>query len=338
MALESVDRVALARRYAFEGTPSAEDFGDKVRYLLNDVGFDSPAEAFDVAWTAVGDCGAIDIGNIVLWRRWMGHTALVWGAERGDLTRERLRAIGTRIINTGATMQYRHMDAVFEHSRSTGNARLVLLAIAKSADEADEMYRGARSLAEMCGLSVRTVERALKELRELGEIEPIGPATEISRADRRPVKYRIVLPSGGPSDRHPVKSNGPTTCHPADGNGPSDCQERPDNLSPTARQNGGQRDQRKDQRKRPAGELFDTLAEACGIDLASLTPSARGRLNKACGELRAVTATPDDVRARAAQYRRKWPKVDLTPTALAAHWHELTPPKRTPAWARSPWR
>lgn len=73
-------------------------------------------------------------------------------------------------------------------------------------------------------------------------------------------------------------------------------------------------------------DLFETLVEVCygaPYDQVRLTRSERGRVNAAVKELRAVGATADEVRKRAEAYRRRWPSVDLTPTALAANWAKL---------------
>ena len=66
--------------------------------------------------------------------------------------------------------------------------------------------------------------------------------------------------------------------------------------------------------------LFETVAEVCKIDWHELTDSARGSLNKAVAQIRAVKGTPEEVRARAARWG--W-QVPLTPPALAKHWPAL---------------
>lgn len=72
-------------------------------------------------------------------------------------------------------------------------------------------------------------------------------------------------------------------------------------------------------------ELFESVADACGIDRDDLTRSARGAINAAVRDLRAVGALPLEVRRRAA----RWPyDATLTPSALAKHWPQLA---RTPS-------
>jgi len=76
-------------------------------------------------------------------------------------------------------------------------------------------------------------------------------------------------------------------------------------------------------RTRPRDELFEALAEVEGADLGSLTRSARGKLNSAAKQLRDIGATADDVRARAATYRRVHPTWELTSTSLVSWWPSL---------------
>lgn len=64
---------------------------------------------------------------------------------------------------------------VWEHSKSTGSDRLVLLAIADAANrEGAQSFQSAPSLAKMTGLSVRTVWRSIDALISLGELSKEG--------------------------------------------------------------------------------------------------------------------------------------------------------------------
>jgi len=88
--------------------------------------------------------------------------------------------------------------------------------------------------------------------------------------------------------------------------------------------------------RRSEDELFETLVEVCygrPYGEVTFTAAERGRINAAVKQLRAVGATPDEIRERAARYRARWPGVDLTPTALAANWQLLAngPPRPQPA-------
>ena len=46
-------------------------------------------------------------------------------------------------------------------------------------------------------------------------------------------------------------------------------------------------------------------------------------MNRPLAELRAVGATPDEIRVRAGRYLRVFDRAALTPTALAKHWASL---------------
>ena len=99
----------------------------------------------------------------------------------------------------------------------------------------------------------------------------------------------------------------------------------PDSLIPDSLPMGRSRAEPK---KPPAKErkpdlIFEAIATACGIDWKALTKNERGALNNAAGQLKAINATPDDIRVRAATYRQKWPTVTLTPMALVNNWNTV---------------
>lgn len=64
---------------------------------------------------------------------------------------------------------------VWEHSTSKGNSRLVLLAIADAANrEGKKSWQSAATIADMCKISSRTVQRCIAELLESGELQKDG--------------------------------------------------------------------------------------------------------------------------------------------------------------------
>lgn len=70
-------------------------------------------------------------------------------------------------------------------------------------------------------------------------------------------------------------------------------------------------------------ELFKAICDACSIDIEKLTPGGRGSLNKAVREIAAVDATAAEVEKVATGFRRHWPNVKLTPTAISSKWAML---------------
>ena len=75
-------------------------------------------------------------------------------------------------------------------------------------------------------------------------------------------------------------------------------------------------------RKKPEDHLWDALLAVCGLNGSIPTLSERGAWNKSVQALRAVKATPQEIQARGTAYRKRWPNVSLTPTALARRWNE----------------
>ena len=59
---------------------------------------------------------------------------------------------------------------VWEHSRATGTARLVLLALADTAHDDGRCWPGVESVARKCRVSASTVKRAVTTLVEIGEL------------------------------------------------------------------------------------------------------------------------------------------------------------------------
>lgn len=82
-------------------------------------------------------------------------------------------------------------------------------------------------------------------------------------------------------------------------------------------------------------ELFEAVATACHIDWTNVTKTGRGQLNAATKELRDINATPQQVEGRATAYRKQYPTMPLTPSALVKHWaslDDLSKPRRASAW------
>lgn len=80
---------------------------------------------------------------------------------------------------------------------------------------------------------------------------------------------------------------------------------------------------------RPADPLWDALVAVCGPAVTHPEQSRRGKCVK---DLRAVGATASDVAARAATFRRLWPRITLTDTALVGRWSTLVPKVKASEW------
>jgi hypothetical protein len=73
--------------------------------------------------------------------------------------------------------------------------------------------------------------------------------------------------------------------------------------------------------ERPRDELWDALVEEVGTEPA--TRSERGMWNSSLKQLREVDATADELRRRCKAFRKQWPDITLTPSALVKWWGSL---------------
>lgn len=221
-------------------------------------------------------------------------------------------------------------NSVLRDSTFTVPARFLYTLLRSYAWQSDSCFPGQEGLAEVMGLTDRQVRTHLEALRQAGLVTTA----------RRPgggLLYTIHDP-----DRKPTSG--------ATG---SPLPEKKDSLKKTQKPlASGSRSQAKEQEQpgkpttqRSRDLLFEALAEVCGIDWKNMTDMARGPLVKALKELRAVGATPQDVRARAGEYRSKYQGAALTPTALAKHWPALRaarsyrepgPPENPPVMEEEP--
>lgn len=75
---------------------------------------------------------------------------------------------------------------------------------------------------------------------------------------------------------------------------------------------------------RPRNVVWDAVVEVCAIDSQSIPKSQASLIGKVVAELAGLDTTPDEIRARGRIYKRKFPNVPLTPTALLKQWAGLT--------------
>jgi hypothetical protein len=133
-------------------------------------------------------------------------------------------------------------NAVWDHSASTGVARLVLLAIADRASIDGVAWPGQADLVRRANASARSVERAVADLVALGELE-VRTYSPTGERTRRNV-YRICLPGVVEDvdyarlEEKKIYVHERFTTRQDDG---SSKDRRPDRLSATTRQDGGSR-------------------------------------------------------------------------------------------------
>jgi len=198
------------------------------------------------------------------------------------------------------------------------NAKLVLLALAnRSNNETGLCFPGQQLLGAECSMSDRTIRRHLKTLEAAGLVRR-RPRMLGEGRGRTSDEYRLAFydqpdrmsACSGPTGQT-VRTNRTNQDDQPDKGDRVTVREPEENRKPVAAA------------PRKTDELWDTMLAVCGIDPTTLTRTARGAVNKALKELREIGATPSDLEAKAAAYRKTWPGMSLTPTALVKHWAQL---------------
>lgn len=212
-----------------------------------------------------------------------------------------------------------------------GTALLVLLCLADHANDDGLAWPAWQTLVARTRTSESTVYRQLKKLRDLGRLEPVGK----SRSGT--VVYRLFVdpPAGDRAPRRPSGDGGdpcqddtPVSLTPPVTGDRSPLS--PVGVQPVTGDRGsvmnrqGTVTSRTRERPGEVDALAAALAEVCGLEVPG-TRAERSRTRRAARELVAVGADARDVAAAGEAYRRAWPTMALTPTALARHWSRFRP-------------
>lgn len=201
----------------------------------------------------------------------------------------------------------------FQQQLPSPTAKLVLIALADHANAEGECWPSMGRIAQIAGISDRQVSRHIQVLVDRGLVE------KVDRRRRNGYlgswNYRVLYQTPvSARDESPTGHQGQFLQDTGVRSEPS--REPSVVLATDVAQ------------KRPKNPLFDAVAEACGLGGKSLTRSEGGRVAKAVKDLKEVGATPEEVVLRARKYKEMWPRVSLTPTALAANWSKLESERR----------
>ena len=246
-------------------------------------------------------------GAVVSTKRGPTPIAL-WGA--GPLTPIG-GAVSSLDDNVTADVKFSIVPEWLIDSGCTDKALRLYVVLARYADNDDlTAYPGRGTLAKRMGCHRTSVDRAVEELIELGAI-----SKQQRVADGKYQSSLYTIRRVAPSRTHATTPVAPVRLPPSH---PCDIELEPKNIEPknSLAASPQQKPAKKD-------ELFEAVAEACGHNLRSLTRSARGQLNSATKELREVGATVQQVGGKAAAFRKQYPGMTLTPTALTKHWAAL---------------
>ena len=179
--------------------------------------------------------------------------------------------------------------------------------LARRANSDSQAFPSRKYLALNMHCSSKSVDRAMEELLAIGAVTKQKQYHD----SRQTVNLYTLRAMGGT----PVTRGGDTG---DEGEGDTRVPQNESHKNESHRTTLADKPQESSTKNKD--NLFEVIAEACGISLTGMTRSARGQLNKAAKELREVGATEEQVRHKAKAYRAQYPNATLTPTALIKHW------------------
>lgn len=221
-------------------------------------------------------------------------------------------------------MSNKALNYVWENSKQTGSARVLMLAIADMSNDDGECYPGNARLAEKVLCSERNLQKLVDKCETDGElmvVEHGGTKTKNGWTNR----YIIV----GMSKKTPLEVNARTPRPSRDVKSDTPRDVKPDvsrgvNVDTQNPQKNPQKNQEiKRGAKAPARNLhFDELVKLFGIDYERMTKSEKTAYGKVANELKAAGVQPDELCSLHAYVSKlaqdqKWN--GFTIHALAAH-------------------
>lgn len=208
---------------------------------------------------------------------------------------------------------------VLDHSESRGLARLVLVALANHANDQRECWPAQRTIAREAGISPGSVGAQVRKLVALGEVTVLEAGTP-----RRAARYRLRLWT----DPEPERSAGERSPEPPARDPERAQRATQDRAEPSLNQDQeiatpeaspSEPKPKRTRARTPRDDLFDALVVAFG---PASTPSRQSFYGRACTELVAAGATPEQIiQARAEMTRRGWESP--SPQALVKSWDDL---------------
>lgn len=182
-------------------------------------------------------------------------------------------------------MAIKVMDWVFENSKAQGIERLILLVIA---DHCNSEGEHAFPRISVIARRANVSERTVK--RRLADLVALGELEVVKRHGTSSL-YKIVF-SGNETTSSEVE---PITTP------------------------------KKTRKPRERNVIWDTLLDVCGVNPDNVNSSEASRYGRMVRVLNECNATPEEIRARAAVYQRKFPQATMTPSALVNRWSECDP-------------
>lgn len=238
-------------------------------------------------------------------------------------------------------MSNKALAYVFEHSKTKGSARVLMLAIADMANDDGECWPGKARLEKKVNVTLRNVIKLIQECERQGELAVIerpdttnryaivGMAKEetlrLAREPREKWMPSVEKDTTVKRDTSVTGDSGlvsPVTVQVVSPVTPKPLynQEQKPHVAGAARATPKQaaRTEKPAPKPRPRNLHFDAIVEAFGIDPAALTKTEQSNIGKVAAELKAAGYTPDDIpQIHAYCVRQKF--ASFTWNALTAH-------------------
>jgi len=193
----------------------------------------------------------------------------------------------------------------------SANAIRLYCILRRRADEkTNACYPSQNYLAKNMYCSVRTVQRALEELVEIGAVTVEHRYLEDTDAYTSNMYYlHATIAQGSAYMRKGMADMSQGS--------------RADVVQNKAIKHSQETIVKKKPRKRDL--LFEEMCKGLGYNWEddSMTDTEKGRVNKACGLLRKVNATPEEVAAAIKHYKKNWKGARISPTAISGNWTTL---------------
>lgn len=158
--------------------------------------------------------------------------------------------------------------------------------------------------------------------RDWCDYQPSRSDVEDRRERERQKKRDQRRGTTGQFEESPGESPGDTSGT-GDGHTEGVLPSRPVPSRPDRKETSAPNESARKQSQRKPDVVWDAVMEACGLNQSELTQTARGAANKAVKELKQIDASPEVIKARAAEHRRRWPNAECTPTSLAKNYAQL---------------
>ena len=199
-------------------------------------------------------------------------------------------------------------ESVLFAAISSNAVRLYCILRRRADEKSNACYPSQKYLADSMFCSTRTVQRALDELIKIGAVTVEHRMIEGTDAYTSNMYYlHATIAQGGA----PVRKGSANMTQGS----------RAGVVQNKANKQSNETNTKKKTRKRDL--LFEEMCKGLGIDWETAPKGETGRVNAACGELRKINATPEEVAAAIKHYKQNWKGAKISAQAITNNWTKL---------------